>query len=529
MLLVGAPAAAQSILPPSEPDVRTGDLRDQLSRAFPDGSAVAPLGWTVSKGLDVVGAYANPANSAQSGGGIGGGGHGGADFYTAITPSLSVFGGSSRIQGGLFFNPELRMYAQKGSLNQFNNNFTGQARGILLEDQVFVDVTGSSSTSSRSGGYGQTTSISRNDSVQTTSFSAKPTVQHKFDDYGTAMASYMLTESLTDAQSGVQTSPFAVPVATGPSTTKTQNASFVTGDYFGRTQGSLHYQSTDTNGTGATRNSARTNAGLDLERAWSRSWALLAGLGWEDIKYGGATPYQKSDATWNAGLQWTPNADTTVKVTYGRHDGDTSWTIDAHGSPTQRLQLSVTYAEGISTGQEDYQNAISAGKLNAAGQLVSPTTGLPITAANNFFGAQGNSAYRYKRTSANASLLGERNVYTLSVQKYDQTLLSSGTTGTPTQTNGIDGTLAFQRELNPSMSLSLFSSIGQRSAPGGSSTGGNAGTVTQDTMSLGATLTVVLSDTLTGRAQYSYTSNTSATAGQSTTQTLFLVGLHKTF
>jgi uncharacterized protein (PEP-CTERM system associated) len=382
---------------------------------------------------------------------------------------------------------------------------------------------------SRSGGLASSSSLNRSDSVQTTTYMISPTAQHQFGDYGTARIGATLSQSMNDAQSSIASnSPFVEPISSTPLTTKEARASFRTGEFLGQTAAELHTLISQKNGGGALRNSSRNSTALDVERYLDRQWTLLTSIGVEDIRYSGLTPRRFNNVTWSGGARWIPNADSSITVSYGRHDAGTSLMVDANYAATSRIRLSVNYSEGISSGQEDAQNALSSASINSAGQLINRQTGLPIYTNSAYFGTQTNSAYRYKRAFGSATLLLDRTVFTVSLRKDDQTLLSAATTAAPGAISGTFGTLAMQRELSPAINASVFIEVGQRQTPGLQAAVGRRSS-SQDSLSLGGMLSVALSETLAARMQYSFTNLSSPTPGLSQTQNLVLLGLHKNF
>ena len=522
-MLAGAPAFAQGLLPASGIDVRTGDLRSQLERAYSAGPPSTTPGWTFTSAMDASITWSNPVQNTGGGAPAKGG-----DVYTTLTPSISVFGESQRLKGGLFLDPELRRYLIHNNLNTIDTNFSGQAHATLLQDTLYLDVTGTSANQSRSGGLPSTASISRSDSVQTTTFMISPSAVHEFSDYGTARAGASLSETLSDSMAAVTTaSPFNAPYSNAPMTSKEAHASFRTGDILGLTAAELHTSMSQKDGGGALRNSSRSSTALDVDRYINRDWTLLTSFGVEEIRYGGLTPRRFSNATWSGGARWVPNADSTITVKYGRHDSAISLTADASYAITSRIKLGATYSEGISTGQEDAQNALTNSKLNNTGVFIDPTTGLPIYGNNNFFGANGNSAYRYKRASATASLLYDRDVYTVGLRSEDQSLISASSVSAPGGSSGIYADLAVQHDLNPNMKGSAFVEAGQRTTPGAAI--GPRVSAAQNSLSIGGSLTFILSESLTGRLNYTFSSTTSQTAALNRTSNLALLGVHKTF
>lgn len=519
-MLYGADASAQDVL---GTEVRPGDLRRQFEQAFQSGPAVTAPGWTTQTSIDIAEAYASPVTTLQQRPGV----RANSDFYTAIAPALSITGAGARVQGSLFWTPTLRVYAQTGNQNSFSNNFNGQARATIIEDTAFLDVTGASQLASRTGGFQTAATQSRNDTYQTTSFSARPSLRHQFKDYGTAEVSYSVQQTMNDLQGRtVTTSPFAPPVASGSSTTTDARGSFTSGEYFGRYAAALKLDASKTTGDASVASSQNT-ATIESSYRYSREWTILASIGWEDIRYSGLNPRRINDATWYGGATWTPNPDSEVTVRYGRQQGGTNVSIDASYAPTPRIRLGLVRTDVVSTGQQAYQNAIASAQLNALGQYIDPRTGIPLGATNSYFGSQGASAYRTVTTTFTASYLNDRNIFSASVAQTDRSLFSAANgpgPAPPGATSGITESLSAQRSLNPDLSGSAYVELGQRKGTTGTTVPSN-----EDSLSLGANLTYAFSETLAGRVQYSFTSTSSNTPGLNQTQHLILVGLHKSF
>ncbi len=524
LLLAAAPAAAQGLLPATGADVRPGDLRKQFDRAYQRGPALTQPGWTVTPSADLTIAWTDavPRTLAAA---RAGGRRFKSDFYTILSPGLVVQGTGPRLEGTLNLAPQLRRYLSTSSQNTIATNFAGRGKAILIRDQLWVDVTGTSAIQSRNGGQGQATNLARNDQIQTTSYSVAPTWQQRFGDLGIAELGTSFRQSFTDGQRGVAANAFSQPVATGPTTSTSTYASFVTGDILGRTSIRTEAMASEFQGGGALQGASRKKAGSEFGYKVTRVVAVIGSLGYENIRYGGTTPFRTSGLTWSGGMRLTPDPDSKLTVSYGRRDGANSASLDASYAPTARIRMSGRYSEGLSTGAEDFQNAIALSDLDATGQAVDRQTGVPISVTNNFFGAGSNTLTRTRRLTITTTILLDRDVVSLSLRRDESTNVGGAvatTSGAVTKTTGLFGTVSVQRDINPGVSANLYSQIGTRNATGTFKS-------SQDTISVGATLTFVLSQTLSARLEYTYTNNSSTLPGQSLVQNLVSAGLRKTF
>jgi uncharacterized protein (PEP-CTERM system associated) len=422
--------------------------------------------------------------------------------------------------------PEFRFYATQGSQNQVNNNLNANAEITVLEDLLFVDVRGYANTQSSQGGFGPngTVSLSNQDQVQTQSYTIGPVLRHRFGDIGTAELGYSYTHTSFEGSSGQIVTPFGGFVGNQVLDTTEARASFATGDAFGRYNATLEVRYADSDGSGTIQKSHRYSQIADMGYAISRSVRLIGALGHEDIYYRTLTTYRNEGAVYTGGVQFTPEPDTNLTASYGHRDGSTGFSFDGNYAATARTRINLRYSEGVGSEQEDLQNTLANSTPSVNGVPIDTRTGAPLTAANNFFGTQGN-VYRTERLSASATVLMDRNVVTITVRRDDRTLLSqaapvNGVVPAARDT-GTFGSVAFQRELSDALTGTLFMQYGVRNVTGAGD---------QDTITASAVLSYVLSRTLSTQALYSYNSgNSFGFAQQNKAQNLFLVSLRKTF
>ncbi len=106
---------------------------------------------------------------------------------------------------------------------------------------------------------------------------------------------------------------------------------------------------------------------------------------------------------------------------YGHHDGLDSITIDGTLAPSPRTRIYVRYSTGLSTTQEELQNALATTDLDSLGNPVDHGTGAPIFAASNFFGIQDNLV-KLRRFSISAAYLLDRDTFTADVENDSSTV-----------------------------------------------------------------------------------------------------------
>jgi len=519
-LLPMATAEAQ-LLPQMGTPVDLGDLRGAFERAYgPGGVAPGQPSWSVTPGIDVEVRATDNSRALQ---GVAGPSRRGrqSELLTIISPSLAIQGTSQRLTGSLFYAPSLRNYMRDSRQNGIGQNLSATARATIFEDLLFLNASALASETSRAGGLGQGTgrSIARQDQVQTTSFTFGPQLRHAFGDYGAVDLGYTFSHLTRSGQNLRTNTAFAPAVNSGSTITNNVQASFTSGQAFGRINFGLSFQRTDYDGPGVLRNSTRQNSILDLGYAATRTLTLLGQAGHQEIRYGGTRPISISDAIWSLGARWNPDPDTTMTARFGYRDGGNNFFFEGVTAPTARTRVTASYSEAMASLADELQASLGRGRAAGPAILVDQTTGMPILVNDNFAGAQGGVS-RVRRASISAVLLQDIDTFSLSFNRDDRITLSSDVPGAIPGSTFYRGTFSWQRELGPGVRGNVQASYGERVAKGGAS---------QDILTLSAGLNWSLSETLSTRATYTYTRAGSPQPGFSYDANLLSLGLRKTF
>ena len=515
LTLLGArEAAAQA----AGADVRLGNLRDSFQNAFPGQATTLTGGWTwgASLGIDETYNSATPNNTRT-----------GAkpDFYTSITPSLSVQGDAPRLSGSLFYSPQARLYVHSASQNAIFHSFNGSLHVTAVPDLAFIDLRGTTSLQSRGGGIGPngTTSLSQQDEVQTSSLSADTYLVHRFNNFGSARLGYSISQTIISGAQSQVVSPFVTPQSNQSLRTMSPHFSFTTGDDFGRFQGTLSAQASSNQGRGVLAGSSRSSETLNMSYALTRIWTLTGSIGHEKIDYAGLNPVHIDGPTWSAGVTVTPDPNTSVAVSYGQKSGRPSLTVDASTVLSPRIVISANYGEVLSTSAEDLQNSLASSSVGAGGVAINRTTGAPIISSSNFNGTQGALTYN-KTINGTLTWLHDRDTVSFSVNRVQSSVISAAAVGGPIASTGVNGTVSWQHEFSEDLHGNIFTMYGQRSALSALRTAAN-----QTTMTVFAGLTYAISQTLQTHVQATYTAMTAPLATQKPTTTMVVVGLSKMF
>ena len=573
---VAAPALAQMgggfpTLPPAVVDVRTGDLRRQLQAYEPNPLARSTgPDWIIQPSIGADIGVTDNATATER--------NRQSDIFALISPSVVIDGQTSRLKLNLSYSPQAYFYARTGSQTRVDQTGAGTALISIVPGSVFLDLRGSISEQSRTGGLGTSlgtsgntsggnTALNRQDQVQSITVSVTPYAEQRFGGWGTGRIGYSFLRTLQDgrnnqtnygqfgSQSALQqafnTSGLGSQGITGNLTTQRERASFVTGENLGRFNVTTAAEAVQYSGAGAYHNAHRNLLSLDVGYAISRTVTLVAGTGYQDLRYSGTPGYRVNAPIWNVGVRLTPEPDSTITVGYGRKDGANSLYLNAATAPTARTRVYARYSQGLSTDAEGQQDLLQSTTIGSTGLLTDTATGAPVGSTSAQFGTQ-NGLYRLRSFSLSSTLLLNRDSFSVSVSNEDRTNISAVTFGpgvnngllpvlpAGSSSNGTFGTLSWQHELTPVMTFSAsgtygitnYSNLGGTSGNG--STGGN-GSTRQTSLQAQAALSYQFTETLSGSVRYLYTERNSnqpqtlfGTQGNLVQNTL-LAGLRKSF
>ena len=536
-----------SSLPATVTDTRVSDLRGQLEQYLPGLlPRTAGPAFLVNTSLGVDAGVTDNALEVER--------PRRADAFTTVSPTLQVAGDTSRLQVNLNYAPVATLYAQTPLQNRFDQYGNGVALATLVPEAVFLDLRGSVTQQSLTGGYGQantTLGLNRNDQVQSTAFSVTPYVQHRFGGFGTARLGYSLARTVesgygnqnnfNNAQALLYNNGFG---AIGNLTTQRERASFVTGENLGRLNDAVAVEAVQYNGIGAFRNAHRNQVTNDVGYAITRTITALVGFGYQDLRYNSLPAVQIREPIWSVGGRITPSQDNSLTITYGRRDGFNAAAVDGALSPTARTRVFVRYATGLTTDAEEQQNLLATTNVGPTGLLVDSVTGAPVSSNSGAFGTD-NGLYRLRRFSITGLLLLNRDSVSVSLEQDDRHGTTAGLPGAAgtaapvtASDNGVFGTLSWEHELSPAMTSTASLSYG---VDNNSYLVGTAASGSQRTVQTTLALNYIFTETLTGSARYLFTDRSGGVGrtnagsfaygqtGQNLTENLLLVGLRKSF
>jgi len=460
-----------------------------------------------------------------------------SDVILSVTPSLAVNFDTASVKGVLAYSPRFQYYVSTPDQQRLDHFFNGQALITLVEERLFVDVRGTSSVRSLSGGFatGSNTVVDRDNRLQTTTFQITPFTQFRFPNIGVAQVGYTfqyVEQSAGGNGLGGGSSSSLAGGGTGAGGIGALGF-FSAGDFvshevfatlrseeFDRYSFFARISDTEYDGRGVLDGAYRRIAVVENRYAITQNIAALLDLGYEQQHYGGPRPFDVDGPVWAVGAQATgPSGYVIVK--YGRRDGFESLRLDASFQVAPRTRLNARYEERLTTTSLLAASRLASSRLDAVGNVVDPVTGIPISPVltDELLAVQGGLQ---KTTAASVGLthIRLRDTYTLSLTREERTPVNAAPGAAVFQQTAQSVGLSWVRELRPDLSGALFVQYGTIESSGRPDT---------DVYSAGVALTQDFGQGLRGTLQYRITSREEISGGGRALQNLILVGLRKDF
>lgn len=455
-------------------------------------------------------------------------------FETRVSPTLVVSAEGRRVQLNLSYAPVIYYYPQVDSQSRIDQFLNATATAEIISQLLYLDVRAFTTQTSNSSAYGPVSSnvLNRQDRQQVTNLSLNPYLVRGFGTTGSARISYRLDNTNTTSQSTGSVSSFNA-LSNGHTITQSEDASFTTGEDFGRFQHTVAVGASQFNGS-ATRAGHRNQATYDIAFAYNRFVTLTGRAGYQDILYNGTTsngvvtslPYKLQEPTGSVGFKLTPNQDSSLALSYGHVDGGESIQLDATYKPTARIALYANSSSGVTTDAQQVQSFVSSSQVNAAGVTIDPRTGAPVQFSNPSANAStANQVYRLTRTSLTAAYLLTRDTFNVSLIREERSNPGGAVLIRSQNSTSTYGTVSWQHDLSPNTNTNLTATYGVQETQVSSVQPSSS----NPTMSVTGSLTRNFTEKLSGTANYTFFRRDSSLATQRITVNEFLLGLVQRF
>ncbi|WP_372620685.1 TIGR03016 family PEP-CTERM system-associated outer membrane protein [Falsiroseomonas sp.] len=453
-----------------------------------------------------------------------------ADLYGIIRPQITLAADSRQLVGAFTYRPSLRLYMNNSDQNRLDHLLAGQGTATLVEDLLFLDVSGSGDARSAFGGFGETGELGddnfdRQDRVQTTTYRISPYVMQRFGGLATARVGYAFRQSFQSGRDAF------LPGSNTPFFTSQDFishegfAQLASGEDWGRLGWDAQTSWTTFEGSGVYDGAHRHLHILALRYQLDRRFALTAEGGWQDERYAGVRPFEIQEPVWSVGVRYTPNDDGFLSVRYGQRDGFESAAVDGSLNVGVRTRLFVSYNEQLGApfrrpGESSGFGLAPGLRVDAFGNIVDAATGVPVSLLDDRLRSTQSNVFRTRRATIGLSQAWPRDTFTaaLSHEERDPVAVAQGTTAFAEDTSSV--TLVWTRELEPGLALTTSGRVGITEREGQDE---NMSYVFQ------AGLSKVISPRLSGSVQYQFSQRENYFQGGSAVQNTIIVTLRQLF
>ena len=451
------------------------------------------------------------------------------DLISLLTPSLTIGANTPRLNLSLQYAPTLEYYARTTSENTIAQQLLGVGSLVLVPDTLFVNARAYATMAPTNGGYlgagygaatpaaafagaagtgaaGTGPLTGRQGTTQIFGLSVSPYLVHRFNTFGTGSlgATFSRTSASNSLGGGAQ-----------EETTEQVSGQFQTGSYFGRVQDTAAANASRTQGSGFLNASRQETITDQLGYALTRQLQVFGVLGYEDISYGNAGVPPIRDAIWRFGGTFTPTPSSSFTLSYGHSQGATDFEAAANYALSPRTFFTASYSDVVTTYLQQVAAGLAGAAVNQNGVPVGPD-GQPLVLVNGALAVQ-DTVYRDRTLALGLTALRDRDTYSLSITRTEDTPLSAGGFAQ----RALTATASWTHALSELANASTYVSYGDI----------NTGGATGDSklFSFSALFTYQLSNTVSTSASYLFFRRNSTAPGFSMYENILVVGISKRF
>ena len=402
------------------------------------------------------------------------------DFFTTVSPGLGVSGQGARLKLDLDLALNYDAYLRETSLNGFRQDLRGFGTVTLLENNLFLDLSGFVGQSPAVG-RGQTSAIDRRVGGNQTggesqfySYSFSPYWRTGLGSWGTGEARYRFNQLFSKSNNSTSTTAASASnVGLLSDTTVHQFSGFLqSGENFNRFRWRSSFDVTNSesagvSGTNSSREFKRRTFDFQPSYVVNRWLTLLGTVGHEKIESSGFSQ-DLSGVFWNAGFRLTPSERTSFELTYGDRYNGQNWSSSFSTTLDAGTTMSFSYRETVET--QALQALSNLGFLQrdaTTGQLVDRRTGLPFNGRDPNFN-QNDQTFLSKAFVLSISLPRERNTYLVSIQHtIRDSQIESVTPNSGRSDKSIGLTASWTHQLTPTISSTATASYSDSTTDSG--------------------------------------------------------------
>jgi uncharacterized protein (PEP-CTERM system associated) len=477
----------------------------------PPGERPAERGWKIAPSISGYGSFTSNARLDPIG-------HGRSDFFTTITPAVSISADTSRLKLNLDYSLDAIAYARSSDLDQLRNHLALVSTTTLAPELLFVDARAAvAQLPEFSNAPISGSPLAASPNLETVaSYIVSPYLRHRFGSFADSELRYTFSQFFSSGQSSGQFSSSGVP----DSLTNGLGAALVSGSQFTRFLWTVRASSSDTSygssGTVAARDTSDRLLVADTEYRVSDALGLLASLGYERIS--DPTLLDQPDGPiGSVGLHWTPGPRTSLTLNLNHRFDENFVSGKASYLFSPRTSIAASYSEELATSQSLFASDLSYLTVDEFGNFIDSRTAQIFGLIDSNFGLQ-NAAFHLKRFDV--GLNGVRGRNSFGAIAYDETRQVDFAGQSD---HAFGGAVNWGRLLTPVATLNLTLRYRNEKFDFSSST-------EQDqAIGAGASLVYHLNETLDGVAAFDFTRQFSDVPRNEFAESVISLGLQKRF
>jgi uncharacterized protein (PEP-CTERM system associated) len=365
-----------------------------------------------------------------------------ADLVTTLQPGIAISGEGAGVKAAMEYDLSYDLYASQTGLNGFRHNAMGLANAAVIDDLLYMDVRGSlneESVNPIGAGAGDDRTAASN-RVRVASYSAAPSLRHRFGSWGTGTAfyrhdetRYMATDTSSDPGTG-----------TADSIGDSAKVEVQSGESFDRMLWDVGAETARVNRSSQI--FTETSGTVRNETKVIRELGILAHVGHDTLHDTNLDSAKYSGVFYGGGLHWGPSPDTDVRGEVGYRYGGLDLSALASHHIGAFTTLRASHDTKVTTEGETFADALQAVERDASGQFIDPFSGMRANPTASPF-ARTSSLFKMHNTQAAVNFAQGRDSITLSTGLDSRKGLSTNPTDADAGSTALTLALIYEHDL----------------------------------------------------------------------------------
>lgn len=381
-----------------------------------------------------------------------------SDLEGRLAPGLSISADTPRLQGVFQGQFEYDKYAITSDQDQLFANVFANGLVTAVPDHLFIDVNSAVFEASRSGAIGfapVTQAVPKSQLTQTYATSLSPYLRESYKGLVDTELRYRLSTTNFSGNTGTLVTTPGLPAipAISDSISNEGTLTVATGRDFERLLSKLTLDASKLDAGAAFGNSQVTGYD-DVEYRITPTIAALGRVGYENIHYASTSTLTSASAVgvlWQVGgrVELGPNY---AALQYGKQEGIYGFSGSLRYEITPTTVLTASASQGLSSTQQDIQNALVGASFDPYGRIVDQYN-LPTAFVNPEFALE-NAIFRSRQYRAGVTTsIGPNRFFLFGF--YDRRVSLGTGSGSSAPSTSVGANFSWSRDIHPDLNGSI--------------------------------------------------------------------------